>query len=74
MLASYINEPGPGEQPNCYDIGSHIVLDERVQPGEEALVSYGPATTYARDYQVNENWISNKRFGSHQRRRLKRRM
>ena len=42
MLASYINEPGPGEHPNCYDIGSHIVLDERVQPGEEALVSYGP--------------------------------
>jgi hypothetical protein len=74
MLASYINEPGPGEHPNCYDIGSHIVLDERVQPGEEALVSYGPATTYARDYPVNENWISNKRLGSHQRRRLERRM
>lgn len=70
-IAGLINEPGPKKNPNCYAAGGFIVLDETLKPGQELLVSYG--RDYVRDYKVNERWITEKRLGSYQLAKLKRR-
>jgi hypothetical protein len=61
-LASMINEPGPGQKPNCYQQGNKIIVDYNLKEGQELLVSYGPE--YVRDYIAT--YTNRKHQGDHQ--------
>lgn len=66
MWASYINEPSPGQRPDCVDMDSYIFVDDRLGSDVEALISYGPELNYTRDNEVDDHWRTHKCFGSRQ--------
>lgn len=52
-----INEPQDRKKPNCVWKGDFVVVAQRIQPGDQLTISYGPA--YVRDYPVNR-WVTKK--------------